>query len=179
MIQRKIIRRPQEIQESKPINKKRILEDTESLFTYDDEVPNIYDDSFEYTSPKKPQEQPKGPVGGQLERIEEKLAKIERMLQQIINQNASKVAYDEITPQQSIPQIPQAQPARGSMLSEIQAMVAQQGGVGPELGAMQPPQQISEQFNMQNNMPIDTMSSIATMSSTSYDDDVPNILGID
>ena len=192
MIQRRITRRPQQTQPKPPVkesrfnpSKNKLLEDEESLFTYDDEVPYDYDDEIEYPVSKPTPEPHKGPVGGQLERIEERLAKIERMLQQVLNQNAIN-NYSTVVPQQPVqqtPRVPQmvesVQPARGSMLGEIQAMIAQQGGVGPELGAMPSmQQQMPGQAPMMQGMP-DINSSIATMSSAAYDDDVPNILGLD
>lgn len=108
----------------------------------------------------------------QLERIEEKLAKIEGMIQKLLNQNmvnnsTSFPSYVQSQPQQYQPQLPVMegiQPTRGSMLGEIQSVLAQQGGIGggPEMA------------------PMPTMaSSVATMASSAYDDDVPNIIGLD
>lgn len=108
----------------------------------------------------------------QLERIEEKLAKIEGMIQKLLNQNmvnnsTSFPSYVQSQPQQYQPQLPVMegiQPTRGSMLGEIQSVLAQQGGIGggPEMA------------------PMPTMaSSVATMASNAYDDDVPNIIGLD
>ena len=57
-------------------------------------------------------------------------------------------------------------PPKGSMLSEIQSVIAQQGGIG---------ENINSTLGMENN----DVSSIATMNANSYDDNIPVINGID
>lgn len=166
MIHKNSMQRPSQSSSTTPrskyLNSSLFKHESTSRYNYDDDIFEDYDDID--VSDITP---------GQLERIEEKLAKIEGMIQKLLNQSVatnpttfpSYVQYQQ--PQQYQSQMPvmeAVQPTRGSMLGEIQSVLAQQGGVGggPEIA------------------PIPTMaSSVATMASSAYDDDVPNIIGLD
>lgn len=167
MIHRNSMQRPSQSSSTTPrskyLNSSLFKHEPTPRYNYDDDVFEDYDDIDVSDT-----------TSGQLERIEEKLAKIEGMIQKLLNQSVattnptsfpSYVQYQQ--PQQYQPQLPVMegiQPTRGSMLGEIQSVLAQQGGIGggPEMA------------------PMPTMaSSVATMASSAYDDDVPNIIGLD
>ena len=165
MIHRNSMQRPSQSSSTTPrskyLNSSLFKHEPTPRYNYDDDVFEDYDDIDVSDT-----------TSGQLERIEEKLAKIEGMIQKLLNQSmvnnsTSFPSYVQSQPQQYQPQLPVMegiQPTRGSMLGEIQSVLAQQGGVGggPEMA------------------PIPTMaSSVATMASSAYDDDVPNIIGLD
>lgn len=196
MIPKQVTRKAQTYRRPIKENKKLYLEDDDSIsFNYDDDISfngyGVYDSENDYediyTSPKREVEQPisktRKPVTGKLEEIEERLAKIERMLQQLLSRNQSNNIPSPDNSSISLPstitnvtdintaptqmlesKIPT--PPKGSMLSEIQSVIAQQGGIG---------ENIDSTLGMENN----DVSSIATMSASSYDDDIPVVNGID
>lgn len=162
MIHRNSIQRPSQPSSTTPrskyLNPSFFNHEVTPQYAYDDDVFEDYEDTSNTSE--------------QLERIEERLAKIEGMIQKLLNQNmvnnsTSFPPYTQYQPQQYQSQMlvmEAVQPTRGSMLGEIQSVLAQQGGIsgGPEMA------------------PIPTMaSSVATMASSAYDDDVPNIIGLD
>lgn len=137
-------------------------------FIPDDDVPTLKED------PKvdnyKTQSSLKGNISEQLQRIEEKIAKLEGMLQELLSRNSqapvlpSNQPYQPSMMAESI-QTPAMQPApKGSMLEEIQSVIAQQEAISGSMG------------QVGNG---DVVSSIATLSPAAYDDDVPNIIGLD
>lgn len=139
-----------------------------SDFIPDDDVPTLKED------PKidnyRPQPSLKGTVSEQLQRIEERIAKLEGMLQELLSRNSQVPVLPFNQPYQppmmaeSI-QMPAMQPApKGSMLEEIQSVIAQQEAMSGSMG------QVGSG---------DVVSSVATMSPAVYDDDVPNIIGLD
>lgn len=165
MIHRNSMQRPSQPSSTTPrskyLNSSLFKHENTPQYIYDDDVFEDYEDINTASNTSE-----------QLERIEEKLAKIEGMIQKLLNQNmvnnsTSFPPYTQYQPQQYQPQMPvmeAVQPTRGSMLGEIQSVLAQQGGIsgGPEMA------------------PVPTMaSSVATMASSAYDDDVPNIIGLD
>lgn len=167
MIHRNSMQRPSQSSSTTPrskyLNSSFFKHEVTPQYNYYDDIIDDYEDIDTASN-----------TSGQLERIEEKLAKIEGMIQKLLNQSVattnptsfpSYVQYQQ--PQQYQPQLPVMegiQPTRGSMLGEVQSVLAQQGGIGggPEM------------------VPMPTMaSSVATMASSAYDDDVPNIIGLD
>ena len=196
MIPKQATRKAQTYRRPIKENKKLYLEDDDSIsFNYDDDISfngyGVYDSENDYediyTSPKKEVEQSisktRKPVTGKLEEIEERLAKIERMLQQLLSRNQlsnipspdnssislpstiTNVTDINTAPTQMLESKMPTSP-KGSMLSEIQSVIAQQGGIG---------ENIYSTLGMENN----DVSSIATMSASSYDDDIPIVNGID
>ena len=196
MIPKQATRRAQTYRRPIKENRKLYLEDDDSIsFNYDDDISfngyGVYDSENDYediyTSPKREVEQPiskaRKPVTGKLEEIEERLAKIERMLQQLLSRNQSSNIPNPDNSSISLPstitdvtnintaptqmlESKMSTPPKGSMLSEIQSVIAQQGGIG---------ENINSTLGMENN----DVSSIATMTANSYDDDIPVINGID
>ena len=196
MIPKQATRRAQTYRRPIKENRKLYLEDDDSIsFNYDDDISfngyGVYDSENDYediyTSPKREVEQPiskaRKPVTGKLEEIEERLAKIERMLQQLLSRNQSSNIPSPDSSSISLPstitdvtnintaptqmlESKMSTPPKGSMLSEIQSVIAQQGGIG---------ENINSTLGMENN----DVSSIATMNANSYDDDIPVINGID
>ena len=196
MIPKQATRRAQTYRRPIKENKKLYLEDNDSIsFNYDDDISfngyGVYDSENDYediyTSPKREVEQPisktRKPVTGKLEEIEERLAKIERMLQQLLSRNQSSNIPSPDNSSISLPstitnvtdintaptqmlESKMPTPPKGSMLNEIQSIIAQQGGIG---------ENINSTLGMENN----DVSSIATMSASSYDDDIPIVNGID
>lgn len=196
MIPKQATRRAQTYRRPIKENRKLYLEDDDSIsFNYDDDISfngyGVYDSENDYediyTSPKREVEQPiskaRKPVTGKLEEIEERLAKIERMLQQLLSRNQSSNIPNPDNSSISLPstitdvtnintaptqmlESKMSTPPKGSMLSEIQSVIAQQGGIG---------ENINSTLGMENN----DVSSIATMNANSYDDDIPVINGID
>ncbi len=102
----------------------------------------------------------------QLQRIEERLAKLEGMLHELMVRDNQPITPIMQQPQQTF-QTPVMEsintPPKGSMLSEIQNVIAQQEAAAGSMGQMGG----------------DIVSSVATMSPAAYDDDVPNIIGLD
>ena len=196
MIPKQATRRTQTYRRPTKENRKLYLEDDDSIsFNYDDDISfngyGVYDSENDYediyTSPKRKVEQPisktRKPVTGKLEEIEERLAKIERMLQQLLSRNQSSNIPSPDSSSISLPstitdvtnintaptqmlESKMPTPPKGSMLSEIQSVIAQQGGIG---------ENINSTLGMENN----DVSSITTMNADSYDDDIPVINGID
>ena len=196
MIPKQATRRAQTYRRPIKENKKLYLEDNDLIsFNYDDDISfngyGVYDSENDYediyTSPKREVEQSisktRKPVTGKLEEIEERLAKIERMLQQLLSRNQSSNIPSPDNSSISLPstitnvtdintaptqmlESKMPTPPKGSMLNEIQSIIAQQGGIG---------ENINSTLGMENN----DVSSIATMSASSYDDDIPIVNGID
>lgn len=153
---------------------KRYVEDYQPTdLQYDDDVSELggFDDvEPEKVSFTKPT-QGRGSLEqilARLENIENKLTKLEGMLQTaVVGQ-----------PPAASPQVPQmptmtesivqpVAPRQGSMLGEIQSVIAQQGGVQPEMAFNRPQQPAMPQA--------DVVSSAGTLASNVYDDDIGDI----
>ena len=152
--------------------KSRYIEDFENLnfnseaFIPDDNVPRYNDDSEDKTSEKisfkTPMKNNNNDILMQIERIEERLAKLEGMLYKVLN-NSSNISSIQSQQTPNIQLESMQIPPKGSMLSEIQGILAQQGGIGDSVGDMNG----------------EVINSVASLNPAAYDDDIPNIIGLD
>ena len=168
IVNRRPSRQPQKSSYTEDFDNYKFSTRSYNSFIPDDDVPTLKED------PKvdnyRPQSSLKNNISEQLQRIEEKIAKLEGMLQELLNRNSQAPILPSNQPYQSpimaeSIQMPTMQPApKGSMLEEIQSVIAQQEAMSGSMG------QVGGG---------DVVSSVATMPSSAYDDDIPNIIGLD
>lgn len=130
---------------------------------YDDEVPGIGSVEGKDTSERDFE------ILSLLEKIEKKLTKLEGMLEQVVApERAQQIPQEPQEPQTAFTEsmCTPAVTKRGSMLSEIQEALAQQGGIQPAIGVGG-----SQTSPVEDN----SVSSIATLPASIYDDDIGEI----
>lgn len=152
--------------------KSRYVEDFENLnfnsevFIPDDDVPGYNytneDRTSEKLSFKSPIKNNNDDILMHLERIEERLAKLEGMLYKVLN-NSNNISSIQSQQTPNIQLESMQTPPKGSMLNEIQSILAQQGRIGDSIGDMNG----------------EVVNSVASLNPATYDDDVPNIIGLD
>lgn len=153
----------------KPVRRVSYREELEDDIDYDDNVSIDYSayDEEESTPIKKkaPKLSTMEEINNRLDKIEKHLAKLEGMLSRY---TAPTPAGVPTLPSPSIQE--QFKPRAGSMLAEVQAAVAQtdffSNPVEPGL---------TSTSNSLNN----DVTSVGSLPASSYDDDIPNIIGLD
>lgn len=160
---------------SRPVSKPRYNEKFDDFkfsksssldFIPDDDIPDY--EGYKEMEPLKAKKSnfTENPISEQLQRIEERLAKLEGMLHELMvrdNQSVTPI-MQQPQPMYQTPVMESINtPPKGSMLSEIQNVIAQQEAAAGSMGQMGG----------------DIVSSVATMSPAAYDDDIPNIIGLD
>lgn len=155
----------------KPSRRVSYREELEDNIDYDDNVSIDYgtydEDGEEFTSIKKkaPKLSTVEEINNRLERIEKHLAKLEGMLSRC---TASASAGMSTLPSSSMQE--QFKPRAGSMLAEVQAAVAQ-----TDFFSNPAEPGLTSTSNPLNN----DVTSVGSLPASSYDDDIPNIIGLD
>ena len=153
---------------------KRYVEDYQPIdLQYDDDISELGDfgdlesEKISITKPTQSRvslEQ----VLARLENIENKLTKLEGMLRTVVvNQPAATESQPAQMPTMVESVAQPITPRQGSMLGEIQSVIAQQGGIQPEMSFNHPQQPAIPQA--------DVVSSVGTLTSGAYDDDIGEI----
>lgn len=159
---------------------RRMYEDFDEDDFDDDDIYDEFDDDVEEVSEDE-EEITNKEILEKLEIVLEKLAKLEK----IIYSNNNK--QEQVTEQMHTPSIPSNfQVPSVGMMGEVSSVIKSQGGVGVEMYQSRPPMSGMGTMSMTpmiewTNQPAiqqDVVSSIATMPTSMYDDDIPNIIGV-
>ena len=147
---------------------------------YDDDAPRLTDDTYGATPVKKEKKSTNEEILEKLDIVLDKLAKLERAFQAGAQPQKSSLIIEPIQEKHE-PVIPKTD---GSMLREIQEMIGQMptNAWGSPVGEMsQGTTNMTPMLEGTNQPAIqpDVMSSVAILPTSAYDDDVPNILGLD
>ena len=147
---------------------------------YDDDAPKLTDDTYNVSPVKKEKKSTNEEILEKLDIVLEKLAKLERAFQAGAQPQKSSLTIEPIQEKQE-PVMPKTD---GSMLREIQEMIGQMpaSAWGSPVGEMSQGTMNMTPMLEGTNQPAvqpDVVSSVATLPTNAYDDDVPNILGLD
>ena len=157
---------------------RRMYEDyDEDDFDYDDDE---FDDDAEEISEDE-EEITNKEILEKLEIVLEKLAKLEKI---IYSGDGKQIQVNEQLQTPSIS--PNFQIPNNGMMGEVSSIIRSQGGIGVEMYQNPPPMSGVGTMSMTpmiegTNQPAlqqDVVSSIATMPTSMYDDDIPNIIGV-
>lgn len=147
---------------------------------YDDDAPKLTDDTYNVAPVKKEKKSINEEILEKLDIVLDKLAKLERAFQAGAHPQKSSLTIEPIQEKHE-PAMPKTD---GSMLREIQEMIGQMpaSAWGSPVGEMsQGTMNMTPMLEGTNQSAVqpDVVSSVATLPTNAYDDDVPNILGLD
>lgn len=147
---------------------------------YDDDAPKLTDDVYNVSPVRKERKSTNEEILEKLDIVLEKLAKLERAFQAGAQPPKGSLTIEPIQEKHE-PVMPKTD---GSMLREIQEMIGQlpASAWGSPVGEMSQGTMNMTPMLEGTNQPAvqpDVVSSVATLPTNAYDDDVPNILGLD
>ena len=147
---------------------------------YDDDAPKLTDDSYNVAPVKKEKKSTNEEILEKLDIVLDKLAKLERAFQAGAQPQKSSPIIEPIQEKHE-PAMPKTD---GSMLREIQEMIGQMpaSAWGSPVGEMSQGTMNMTPMLEGTNQPAvqpNVISSVASLPTNAYDDDVPNILGLD
>lgn len=160
--------------------KRAYVEDYQPIdLQYDDDVPTFgeYDEPEKVTLSKPQTKSQNGVLGeilARLENIENKLTKLEGMIQTAVVGGQQPISTSAPAQAPAPMMIESVVPRQGSMLGEIQSVIAQQGGVQPEMTFNRSQQSGGISQVPQMAQP-DMVTSVGTLAPNVYDDDIGDI----